>query len=272
MHRTSRPGPASLLGGELGPARVGCEFATPGERAADRPLAGRRCPARETDHLVVGRHVGRGGDQVPRVWVTGVVEQLRGGALLDDPPGVHHRNLISKVGNHREVVRDIERGDLVRMAQLANGGQHVRLSADVEAGGRLVEHDHRRPAGKRHCQPDALLLTAGQLVRITTKELRRAGKRDLAHHLGHAGLARRSATPEVVELEDLGELFDDPQRRVQRGRRILRNVGHEPTSCVTQCNIAQCQHRRLADRYFTGGELHALTCVAEHCEANGGLA
>ena len=48
--------------------------------------------------------------------------------------------------------------------------QHVRLGRDVEAGRRLVEHDQRRPAGERHGDGDALLLPAGELVRVAAQE------------------------------------------------------------------------------------------------------
>ena len=52
--------------------------------------------------------------------MAGVVEELGGRALLDDAPGVHHRDAVGEVGDDGEVVRDVERGDLVRVAQLAD--------------------------------------------------------------------------------------------------------------------------------------------------------
>jgi hypothetical protein len=47
----------------------------------------------------------------------------------------------------------------------------VRLCRHVEPGRRLVEDDHARPARERHRQTDALLLSAGELVRIPPEEL-----------------------------------------------------------------------------------------------------
>ena len=93
-------------------------------------------------------------------------EQLGRRPLLDDATGVHHGDAVGEVGDDGEVVGDVEGGDAVGAAQLADSGQHVGLRAHVEAGRRLVEHDHARPAGERHRHADALLLAAGQLVRV----------------------------------------------------------------------------------------------------------
>ena len=180
--------------------------------------------------------------------------------------------LIGEVGDHGKVVRDVQRGDAVRMAQLTHRRQHVRLGADVETGGRLVEHDHRRTAGERHGQADTLLLSARQLVRVAAEELGRAGQQHLAHHFLHPGLARRVAAAEVVELEHLHELLADAQRWIQRGRWILRHVRDQRAARMAQRAVAERQHRRIADRDVAACQLHAAPGMAEHGETNGGLA
>ena len=215
MQRTTRPGPTSRSAGNS--ARQASVASSHRERTADRPLARRRCAAAETDHLVVGRHVGRGSDEVAGVGMRRVLEQLGGRALLDDSSGVHHRDLIGEVGDDREIVGDVQRSDLVRMTQLADRCQDVSLCADIEAGGRLVEDDHPWTAGECDREDDTLLLAARQLVGVAAQELARAGQRDLAHHFDDTFLAGCIAAAEVVELEDLCELLDNPQCRIQRG-------------------------------------------------------
>ena len=91
----------------------------------------------------------------------------------------------------------------------------------------LVEDDQRRPAGERHGQPDALLLAAGQLMRVPAQQVRRRVQGRLAEHLADPG--RRVRAAPGVHPERLAELVADPQGRVQRRRRVLRHVAdHGP--------------------------------------------
>ena len=73
-----------------------------------------------------------------------------------------------------EVVADVDGGRLVAPAELANRREHVRLRRDVEPGRRLVEDDQGGPQEERDRQADALLLAAGELVRIAPQEHRRS--------------------------------------------------------------------------------------------------
>ena len=75
-------------------------------------------------------------------------------------------------------------------AQVAHRLEHARLRRDVEAGRRLVEHDHVRPAGERHRDRDALLLAAGELVRVAAQEGVVGRQRDLARAPRAARAAR----------------------------------------------------------------------------------
>ena len=202
----------------------------------------------------------------------GASKIVRRRSLLDDAPGVHHRHAVGEVGDHRQVVGDVQRGDAVAAGEIAHRGQHERLGAHVEAGGRLVEHDHRRAAGERHRQPDPLLLAAGQLVRVAAQELRRAGQQDLAHHLDGPGPPSLVGAPEAVELHHLEELRADPQRRVQRGRRVLRHVADQLAPGIAQRPLVERQHRGGADLHRAGSESHAAPGVTEHAEADRRLA
>ena len=101
-------------------------------------------------------------------------------------------------GDDREVVADVERGRVVAPAQLAHRREHVRLRRDVEAGRRLVEHDHARVA-------------AG-----TRSRGRRAAAGRPRAGAGSAAGARASAGQ-----AHLGERREDRARRVGAARRVL---------------------------------------------------
>jgi hypothetical protein len=88
-------------------------------------------------------------------------------------------------------VRDVERRDPVAAAQLAHGLEHHALGGDVQAGGRLVQHQHLGPRQERHRQRDALHLAAGELVRVSGEELVVVGQADLAQ--ARAGALERSS-------------------------------------------------------------------------------
>ena len=86
---------------------------------------------------------------------------------------------------------DVERRDPVGLGEVADHVQHVRLRGHVQGGGRLVEHDDLGAVGERHGDGDALLLAAGQLVRIALQERLVGRQQDLGHHLSQPGLAVR---------------------------------------------------------------------------------
>ena len=76
-------------------------------------LPGGGSAAREPDDPLVDLDVRRGGGEVPGVRVLRRGEDLRRRALLDDPPGVHHGDPVGEVGDDRQIVRDVQRGDAV---------------------------------------------------------------------------------------------------------------------------------------------------------------
>ncbi len=174
----------------------------------------------------VAAHLGDRLDQPARVGVRGAVEERRLRPELDQPSRVQERDAIGEVGDHGEVVADVEGGDAVREAEVAHRGEHVRLRRDVEAGRRLVEHEHPGAAGERHGEADALLLAARELMGIAALELVVRRQRDLAERLRDACAPLAVVRPDAVELQHLEDLLPDPQVGVEGGARILRHVGH----------------------------------------------
>ncbi len=202
----------------------------------------------------------------------GLREDFRGGRQLDDAAGVHHRHLIRERRHDGQVVGHVQGGDTVLAGQVANRLEHVGLGGHIETGRRLVEHDHRRPSRERHRQPDPLLLTTRQLVRVATQERGRGGQLHLFEHLGHPGLALGIVGAESVGLEHLEHLTADPQRGVQRGSRILGYVADQPSTSVAQRLAVELEDVGPLDRDRTRRHRDSFAGVPEHGEADGGLA
>ena len=94
------------------------------------------------------------------------LEELVGGAELDDASGVHHRDPSGDGRHHGEVVGDVERRDIVRAASsrtVASTVDCVVTSRPVVGSSSTMRRGRLANAIAR---PDALLLTAGELVRV----------------------------------------------------------------------------------------------------------
>ena len=98
--------------------------------------------------------------------MTGVVEDVPHGALLDDPSGIHDGDPVGRFGDDAEVVRDQQQRELEPGLQIPQEIQNLRLERRVEHRGRLVGDEQRRPAGERDGDHDPLAQAAGQLVRV----------------------------------------------------------------------------------------------------------
>src|SRR5262249_24831676 len=117
-----------------------------------------------------------------------------------------------------EVVRDEEERELALALELAQEVDDLRLDRDVERRRRFVEHDELRPRCERPRDPDALLLTAGELMREPPRVLR-AEADHLEERLEltlHRGLRN-----DAMHEQRLGDELADRVTRVQRIERIL---------------------------------------------------
>ena len=155
-------------------------------------------------------------------------------------------------------------------AHAADRVEHVPLGRHVQAGGRLVQHDQRRPAGERHGQRDPLLLTAGQLVRVAAEHRRGGVERRLLQDLGDP--LGRVADHAGVHPERLGQLGADPQGRVQRGGRVLRHVRHPCAAGPAQVAGAEPEQVRAVQTDLAGADPQAAAGVPEQGQGHRGLA
>ncbi len=245
------------------------------QRVLNRQAVGRRPgPGVEPGMPVSARAWRQVRDRVEQragVGVRGLAEHRVPRAELDDLPRVHDGDPVGDVGDDGQVVGDVERRDLVAAAQLAHGLQHHALGGDVQAGGRLVQHQHLRARQERHRQRDALHLAAGELVRVARQELVVVGQADLAQ-AGAGALEALLGRADVVQLQQLHDLPADPDRRVERGARVLRHVGDLHAADLADLlpgqreHVLALEHHRAAlDERARAGRRRAAPCRRWSC-------
>ena len=100
------------------------------------------------------------------------MNSVGGVAGLDHLAVAHHQEPARQRGDHAQVVRDEQIGEVAALLQVAQQIDHLRLDQHVERAGRLVEHDEGRLQhdGARH--RDALALAAGEFMRKAKARLR----------------------------------------------------------------------------------------------------
>jgi hypothetical protein len=101
----------------------------------------------------------------------GRVHHLTRWPLFHDLPGVHDGDPVRKASDHRQIVRDVQHRNSVLAPQTHKLVEDSRLSDHVQASRGLVQHDHRWVTRQRNRHTQALLLPAGQLVRVPSLKL-----------------------------------------------------------------------------------------------------
>ena len=153
-------------------------------------------------------------------------------------------------------------------AQSAHGLEHVCLSRHVETGRRLVEHDDARAVRKRHRERNALLLSAGQLMRVAVEEDAVARQQHLAEHFRDPRSSISGGRAEPVRGERLLELRPYAKRRVERRRRILRDVRHQTAAEPLAIEGRQREDVAAFDAHFAARDPSAAPRVPEHRQAD----
>ena len=164
------------------------------------PRAGRRATVAAPRSPAAARDAGgRAGDraeQSPGVGVLGVVEDLVERPLLDDPPGVHHRDPVGDVGHHAEVVGHEDHGGLGLLCAAGGcargSGPGWSRRARWWARPRSGSFGSQESAMRDH---HALAHAARELERVASRSARRpAGSRPARAARSRArGPARRAA-------------------------------------------------------------------------------
>ena len=88
-------------------------------------------------------------------------------------------------------------------AQPAQQVENLRFRRHVETGGRLVEDDQLRVAGKRHRDDDALLLASGELVGVLARGRFRVRETHVCDQLADAALTLGPRLADAVHRHGL---------------------------------------------------------------------
>ena len=155
--------------------------------------------------------------QAASVLVGRVCEQFLGRRLLDDLTGVHDGDLVSHLGDKRQVVGDEDHCEAELLTQLVEQVDDLLLNGHVQSGGRFVSNDELRVACQSHSDENALTLAAGKLVRVGLEGALGIQAHQFEEFLCAAGSAA---------LGQLLHLCLDEHGRVQRGKRILVDHCH----------------------------------------------
>src|SRR5215468_10277354 len=150
----------------------------------------------------------------------------------------------------------------------------MALRRHVQGSRRLVQHDHARPRSERHGQDDPLLLAARQLMRVRLEQPGDFPEADLLESLLQPHLRVTEALGcrhLTVGLQYLFQLRPDPERRIERGRRVLGDVDHLGAAQVLELLLRRLHHVVVPDQYSPGRHLEAAADVAEEGQGDGGL-
>ena len=151
-------------------------------------------------------------------------EDLVDRALLDDPAALHDAHEVGHHAHDREVVGDEQVGQAELGLQVGQQLQDLVLHQHVERRDRLVEHDDVGLERERARDRDALTLSAGELTRIAGAQLLR--QRDLIEQFDSRAPRVDALSPDLVDLERLGDGVLEVAQRVERAVRVLEHRLH----------------------------------------------
>ena len=197
------------------------------KRTTGSPFANTDGDARDPLHPAGRGMVGDRRDQPARVGVGWPCEHLGGRALLHEAARVHDGEPVGDRGHDGQVVAHVENGEAVVAPQPVDLLEDASLGHDVEPGSGLVHHDGRRLAHERRGDRDPLLLSTRELVRKSARERAIVGEVDALEGLTRAARRVRAGN---VRAKHLPDGIAHPVRRVERRRRVLRNVGDDPAA------------------------------------------
>src|SRR5687767_12075882 len=118
------------------------------------------------------------------VWMTWRDQYPFRGTELHLLAGIGHREAVAEIAGQSDVVGDEEHRDAGILLEVLEQVHDLRLDADIECGGGLVEDEHVRVERERRGDADALALPATQLMRVATGEIGR--EPDPLQQIAHA--------------------------------------------------------------------------------------
>ena len=221
--------------------------------------------------VLVGARQRDRAEQALRVGVAHPVEHVLDRPALHRLARIHDRDAVAGLEDQPEIVRheDHRRAELLAepLDQLDDAG----LDGDVERRGGLVEQQQRRLRQQRHGDHDALLLAAGELVRIGAHHAFGVRQAHRAHRFERAlvGLFLRYL---VVQDRHFHQLLPDLHGRVQAGHRLLVDHGDLVAADGTQLLRRQLAHVLAFELDAAADDLPDVGEVAHDAERHGRLA
>ena len=198
-----------------------------------------------------------------------VVERLSIGDL-DDLAEVHDGDAVRDVAHDREIVRDEEVREPELCLEILEEVDDLRLDRHVQRRHRLIADDQRWLDGERPRDPDALALTARELVRIAVRVLRQESH--VGQQLAHAPGALRAVADDAVNGQRLGDDLPDRHPRIQRAVRILEDHLHLATDRTQRVLVERRQVASLEEDLTAGRPLELQDASAGRRLAAPGLA
>ena len=185
---------------------------------------------------------GRRGTAASSAWVYGCVgareHARRSGPCSTTSAVAQHDHVVAQVVDDAEVVGHEHQAELVLVGQPAQQVEDLHPHRHVERADRLVADEQRGPGRDRPGDGDALLLAAGELVRVALAP--RRVEPDRVEHLGDAGVVvarrRRGTTSGSRMIEAI----------VIRGSSELS--GSWSTICASRRNQRSCARPARRDR------------------------
>ena len=152
-----------------------------------------------------------------------IAEERLGRRRLHDLPQIHHRDPVTQVLDHSQVVRDEEIGQAELLLDVREQVHDLGLDGDVERGDGLVADDKVGFQGESPRDADALPLTARELVGHARGQLR--VETDDAHEFGDAASPFGTGQLRVLEKR-LGDGAADVEAGIERRMRVLEDHLH----------------------------------------------
>jgi hypothetical protein len=212
--------------------------------------------------------------------VGGVFDHLLHRPQFGQPSGIHHRDPVGGFGDHPHIVGDQHHRQAPVAAQPLEQRHDLGLDRDVERGGRFVG-DHQIGFGaQRQRDHHPLAHPAREFVRIAADPVAGGGDADLFERRDRPFAGLGGGDVKVFE-DRLAQLVADPQQRVERGQRVLKDHADAPApdpaqrlarqgvdAQVAQLHAAPGDPRRRVEKADDGGAGHRLAGprFAHHAE------
>ena len=177
-------------------------------------------------------------------------------ARLDDPPGVHDRHLLGRVGGDGEVVRDQHHRRAGVALRRLEERHHLRLDRRVEGGRRLVGDQDARPRRQRHGDHHPLAHAAGEAVRVVVDPRLRVGQVNAAQQRDRLAPCLGPG-PRAVRADRLDDLPADRLHRIQRGDRILEDHRDAAVAQLAHAGLARLHQVLAFETDAAASEAHA---------------